>query len=108
LFFQFDSFICKEILWIGISAGIILHLTISQLIDSLTINRLTQNSIQLEFSSFSHAAGPVKFFLSNIEQETHQLNSFVISIGDGFENFNQNEENLGKDDALSHLIFWKL
>jgi hypothetical protein len=51
----------------------------------------------------------VRFFISNnIEQETNQLDSFVISIGDGFENFNNNEENLGKDDALSHMIFWKL
>ena len=99
--------VCKETLWIGTSAGIILHSTISQLFDLLLVNKLNQNSIQLECLSFGHA-GPVRYFLSNIEQETNQLNSFVVSIGDGFENFNQNEENLGKDDALSHLIFWKL
>ncbi len=99
--------VCKETLWIGTSAGIILHLTISQLIDSLAINKLTQNSIQLESLSFGHA-GPVRFFISNIEQGTNKLNSFIISIGDGFENFNHNEENLGKDDALSHMICWKL
>jgi hypothetical protein len=100
--------VCKETLWIGTSAGIILHSTISQLIDSLSMNKLNQNSIQLECLSFGHA-GPVRFFISNnIEQETNQLDSFVISIGDGFENFNNNEENFGKDDALSHMIFWKL
>ncbi len=96
--------IYNETLWIGTSAGIILNLTISQLIDSLSTNKLTQNSIQLECLSFGHE-GPGRFFISNNQQ---QINQFIISIGDGFEDFNNNEENLGKDDALSHLIFCKL
>ena len=90
-------------LWIGTSAGAIIHLRISQLVDSLSTNKLSSNSVQFECLSFGHA-GPVRFFLSNIEEGKRCL----ISIGDGFEDFNHNEQHFGKDDALSHLIFWKL
>jgi hypothetical protein len=99
--------VCKETLWIGTSAGILLNLTISQSIDSLSTNKLTANSIQLECLSFGHA-GPVRFILSKTEESPSNLNTFIISIGDGFEDFNNNDENLGKNDALSHLILWKL
>jgi hypothetical protein len=99
--------VCKETLWIGTSAGVLLNLTISQLIDSLSTSKLTTNSIQLESLSFGHA-GPVRFIISKTDDATTNLNTFVISIGDGFEDFTNNDENLGKDDALSHVIFWKL
>jgi hypothetical protein len=99
--------VCKETLWIGTSAGIILNLKISQLIDSLSTNKLTSNSIQLESLSFGHA-GPVRFIISKIEEGKNYFNKFIISIGDGFEDFTNYDENLGKDDARSHLIFWNL
>ena len=79
----------------------------SQINDSLIVNKLTQNSIQLECLSYGHE-GPVKFIISKKSEQIDHLNTFIISIGDGFENFDQNQENLGKDDALYHLIFWKL
>jgi hypothetical protein len=93
----------KETLWIGTSAGIILNLRISQLIDSLSTNKLTTNSIQLESLSFGHA-GPVRFILSKIDDGINN----IISIGDGFEDFINNDQNLGINDILTHLIFWKL
>jgi hypothetical protein len=108
--------VCKEVLWIGTSAGVIINLTISQLIDSLStnvINKLTSNSIQLKGLSFGHA-GPVRFIISTDKNfisdtdETNCIQTFVTTIGDGFEDFNQEDQNLGKDDALSQLILWKL
>lgn len=95
-------------LWIGTSAGVIINLRISQLVDSLSTNKLTANSIQLECVSFGHI-GPVRFILSNIEEEENNLlNRLLISIGDGFEDLNNiDEQNLGKDDASSHLLFCK-
>ncbi|CAF1140330.1 unnamed protein product [Adineta steineri] len=108
--------VCKEILWIGTSAGIIVNLIIPQLIDLLSINgtsKLTLNSIQLKGLTFGHV-GPVRFILStdkNILSTTDDgstIKTFVITIGDGFEDFNNNDETLGKDDALSHLILWNL
>ena len=95
--------VSEEMLWIGTSAGVIINLRISQLVDSLSTNKLSANSIQFECLAFGHA-GPVRFFLSNIEEGKR----FLISIGDGFEDFNQHEEHFGKDDAFSHLIFWKV
>ncbi|CAF3382695.1 unnamed protein product [Rotaria sp. Silwood1] len=109
-------YVCKETLWIGTSSGVILNLTIPQLIDSLstsTNNKLTSNSIQLKGLSYGHA-GPVRFiisidknFISTTEEGT-TIKTFVITIGDGFEDYNNNDETLGKDDALSHLILWKI
>jgi hypothetical protein len=31
-----------------------------------------------------------------------------MTCGDGFEDYNNNDETLGKDDARSHLILWQL
>jgi hypothetical protein len=48
-----------------------------------------------------------KNFISDTD-ETNCIQTFVTTIGDGFEDFNQEDQNLGKDDALSQLILWKL
>ncbi|CAF1262464.1 unnamed protein product [Rotaria magnacalcarata] len=107
--------VCKETLWIGTSAGIIINLTIPQLIDSISTsgnNKLTLNSMQLKCLPFGYA-GPVRFiisidknFLSTTDEGTI-IKTFVMTIGDGFEDYTNNDESLGKDDALSHLILWE-
>lgn len=78
-------------LWIETSAGVIVNLRISQFVDWLSTNKLSANWIQFECWSFGHA-GPVRLFLSTIEEGKRSL----ISIGDGFEDFNQHEERFGK------------
>lgn len=109
--------ICKETLWIGTSAGILLNVSLSQLIDPSTtngINKLTGNSLQLKALPYGHA-GPVRFILSmdrtissdnDVEGKTFQTS--IFTMGDGFEDYQQNDENLGKDDSFSHLILWQL
>lgn len=107
---------CKETLWIGTSAGVLINLTIPQLFDSLSINgtnKLTANSVQLKGLTVGHV-GPVRFILGtekNVLSPTDEgalMKSLVITIGDGFEDYTNNDESLGKDDALSHLILWEL
>ncbi|UJR34912.1 hypothetical protein I4U23_027690 [Adineta vaga] len=95
--------ISKETLWIGTSAGILLNLTIPQLFDNLSINgtnKLILNSIQLKSLSVGHI-GPVRIILSNKENQS------IMTVGDGFENYQINNENFGKDDAINHLILWQ-
>ena len=89
----------EEMLWIGTRAGMSIHLRISQLVHALSTNKLSSNSNQFECLSFGRA-GPVRFFLSNTEKGKR----FFVSIGDGFEDFNQNDEHFGKDDALSLIL----
>ena len=104
--------VCKETLWIGTSAGILINLSVPKLIDS-TSNKLTANSLQLESLSFGHA-GPVRFIIStdttvvSTSDETTSIRTLVFTIGDGFEDYANNDETLGKDDALSHVIVWQL
>jgi len=110
-------YICKETLWIGTSAGILLNVSLSQLMDPSTtngINKLTGNSLQLKALPYGHA-GPVRFILSidrtissdnDVEGKTFQTS--IFTMGDGFEDYQQNDENLGKDDSFSHLILWQL
>ncbi|CAF3480181.1 unnamed protein product, partial [Rotaria sp. Silwood2] len=63
--------------------------------------------------SYGHA-GPVRFIISidkNIISKTEEANiikTFVITIGDGFEDYNNNDDSLGKDDSISHLILWQI
>ncbi|CAF3871802.1 unnamed protein product [Adineta steineri] len=104
--------ICKETLWVGTSAGVLINISVPQLIDSGN-NKVTANSLQLKGLSFGHA-GPVRFIIStdttilSTSEETTSVKTVVLSIGDGFEDYANNDETLGKDDALSHVIVWQL
>ncbi|CAF1243460.1 unnamed protein product [Adineta ricciae] len=103
--------ICKETLWIGTSAGILLNLTIPQLVDNLSIhgtNKFNLNSIQLKSLSYGHV-GPVRFCLSmdKFNFRNENFKRFLMTIGDGFDDYQNLDENLGKDDALAHLILWQ-
>ncbi|CAF3358005.1 unnamed protein product [Rotaria sp. Silwood1] len=104
--------VCKETLWVGTSAGVIINITVPQLIDSGS-NKLTASSLQLKGLSFGHA-GPVRFIIStdttivSTSEEATSVKTLVLSIGDGFEDYTNNDETLGKDDALSHVIVWQL
>ncbi|UJR10864.1 hypothetical protein I4U23_015051 [Adineta vaga] len=104
--------ICKETLWVGTSAGVLLNISVPQLLDSSN-NKLTASSLQLKSLSFGHA-GPVRFILStdativSSTDESTSMKTVVLSVGDGFEDYATNDESLGKDDALPHVIVWQL
>jgi hypothetical protein len=104
--------VCKETLWVGTSAGVLINISVPQLMDSVN-NKLTASSLQLKGLSFGHA-GPVRFIIStdttivSTSDETTSVKTLVLSIGDGFEDYANNDESLGKDDALSHVIVWQL
>ncbi|CAF4326176.1 unnamed protein product, partial [Rotaria sp. Silwood2] len=104
--------VCKETLWVGTSAGVLINITVPQLIDSGS-NKLTASSLQLKGLSFGHA-GPVRFIIStdtnviSTSEEATTVKTLILSIGDGFEDYTNNDETLGKDDALSHVIVWQL
>ena len=104
--------VCKETLWVGTSAGVLINISVPQLIDSAN-NKLTASSLQLKGLSFGHA-GPVRFIIStdttvvSTSDESTSVKTLVLSIGDGFEDYTNNDESLGKDDALSHVIVWQL
>jgi hypothetical protein len=100
---------------------VILNISLSQLIDSTSNNgttKFTSNSLQIKPLIFGHA-GPVRLILSTDSNSTGAtttpptddnppIKTLVLTIGDGFEDYNHNDETLGKDDAHSHLILWQL
>ena len=104
--------ICKETLWVGTSAGVIINISVPQLIDSSS-TKLMASSLQLKGLSFGHA-GPVRFIISTDTtvvptlEEATSIKTLVLTVGDGFEDYTNNDETLGKDDALSHVIVWQL
>lgn len=108
--------VCKETLWVGTSAGILINITVGQIMDSTStssMNKISGNSLQLKGLSFGHA-GPVRFIISTdttivpMSDEGATTRTLVFTIGDGFEDYSTNNDSLGKDDALSHLIVWQL
>ncbi len=90
----------------------LINISVPQLIDS-GHNKLTASALQLKGLSFGHA-GPVRFIIStdttvvSTSDETASVKTVVLSIGDGFEDYANNDETLGKEDALSHVIVWQL
>lgn len=90
----------------------LINLTFGQMIEtpvsSNATNKLTASSFQLKGLTFGHA-GPVRFILStDTNDEGTTTKTLVLTIGDGFEDYASNDETLGKDDGLSHLIVWQL
>ena len=89
-----------------------INISVSQLIDAGN-NKLTASSLHLKGLSFGHA-GPVRFIIStdttilSTSEESTSVKTLVLTIGDGFEDYTSNDETLGKDDALSHVIVWQL
>ncbi|XP_064637015.1 uncharacterized protein LOC135493544 [Lineus longissimus] len=120
---------CKDLLWVGTSAGIIL--TVALPIISTTT---TRNNIQMpNVTALVHGhTGHVRF-LTCVEMpaNSHQGDAamlsrrasmtpaattmatkmLVISGGDGYEDFrgNPNEDEMtGKDDSTNHLLLWQV
>lgn len=104
--------ICKETLWVGTSAGVLITISVPQLLDSVNA-KVTASALQLKSLAFGHA-GPVRFIIStdatvvSSTDDSPSTRTVVLSIGDGFEDYATNDETLGKDDALPHVIVWQL
>ena len=112
--------ICKETLWVGTSAGVLVNITVPQIIDSSSsssssngTNRFPATSLQLKGLSCGHA-GPVRSIISTDTtvvtptEDAPTVKTIILTVGDGFEDYANNDETLGKDDSLSHVIVWQL
>ena len=107
--------VCEDILWVGTSAGVIVNIHFPQLIDasSNAMNKLSSNSLQVKTLPVGHA-GPVRCIISTqpttvtTADEGTTMKTPILTIGDGFDEYASNNETLGKDDAVSHLILWTL
>ncbi|XP_067134437.1 rho guanine nucleotide exchange factor 17 isoform X1 [Centruroides vittatus] len=109
---------CKDLLWIGTSAGVVLTMPLSNVtsvfncLDNINISGISQGH-----------TGHVRFLTCvDMEQfrDTHRLSYsdnpdeiiknnklLVISGGDGYEDFQSGfSEALGHDDSTNHLLLW--
>ncbi|CAF1189906.1 unnamed protein product, partial [Didymodactylos carnosus] len=104
--------VCKDILWVGTSAGIILNIAVPQIDSTMT---KIGGALNVKGLAYGHA-GPVRFLISadiaspeNSSMQTSPVTkTLVLSGGDGFEDYQSYDETLGKDDAMCHVILWQL
>uniref|UniRef100_A0A1I7ZUV1 DH domain-containing protein n=1 Tax=Steinernema glaseri TaxID=37863 RepID=A0A1I7ZUV1_9BILA len=118
---------CRNMLWIGTSAGLILHspiqsnktswtptFTVCQVGHAGPCRFLTTVNVSAAYSNFAMDIKKRRMSLNaaalqNIEQ------MYIISGGTGVDHMTQNttkptheQESIGVDDAVNHLIFWQL
>ena len=113
---------CKDLLWVGTSAGVILTISLPHITPATTKLSNIPNIIGIPHGHTGHVR-----FLTNIEWHTPNLdvsrNSYkskpeqrniqkllIISGGDGYENFkNINlSEVAGREDSTNHLLLWNI
>lgn len=128
---------CRDVLWIGTSAGVVLTLPVSPVTSNAATGPL-RTPLMPTGSAHGHT-GHVRFltsvelpegfdvhFPSQVESElssdgaVHQRRSstlltgkstlLVISGGDGYEDFrlNSSSETVGRDDSTNHLLLWRV
>ncbi|XP_076799492.1 uncharacterized protein LOC143444218 isoform X2 [Clavelina lepadiformis] len=122
--------VCKDLLWVGTSAGVVLTLAlpnITQTTNSLSLPIIPQGL------AYGHT-GHVRFLTSveTVEKDpqmprggrrlssskrrlssasaTNQTKTLVISGGDGYEDFRMNaaSEAAGREDSTNHLLLWRV
>lgn len=115
---------CKDLLWIGTSAGVLLTMPLPHITSSTT----KMNSIPCVVGVPHGHTGHVRF-LTNVEyqtsnnENTHHRYSYkgkpeqrnnskvlVISGGDGYEDFRSSNisEVAGREDSTNHLLLWSI
>lgn len=116
---------CKDLLWIGTSAGVLLTMPLPHIIS--TTSKL--NNVPMVMGVPHGHTGHVRF-LTHIEWQTapteniqHQRHSYkgkpeqrsstkflVISGGDGYEDFRSSNlsEVAGREDSTNHLLLWNI
>lgn len=126
---------CKDLLWIGTSAGVVLTLPLPIIAPNATS---VQAPLDVSASSQGHT-GHVRFLTAveigkpedkdepsssqsanrsprraqlNIEKANLSFpseNIFIISGGDGYEDFKSTaNESAGREDSTNHLLIWKV
>ncbi|XP_073986302.1 rho guanine nucleotide exchange factor 17 isoform X2 [Rhodnius prolixus] len=112
---------CKDLLWIGTSAGVILTMPLPQI--SATTAKLSSN---LSVTGVPHGhTGHVRFLTTvdisvtqSVERRRHSTyhnkqdtgKLLVISGGDGYEDFRSAglSEVAGREDSTNHLLLWNV
>lgn len=126
---------CKDLLWIGTSAGVVLTLPLPIIAPNVTC---IQPSLEVTASPQGHT-GHVRFLTAvemgkleekeeitssqtanrsprrshlNVEKSSHSFPNegvYVISGGDGYEDFKSTtNECAGREDSTNHLLIWKV
>ncbi|XP_068122735.1 rho guanine nucleotide exchange factor 17 isoform X2 [Hyperolius riggenbachi] len=122
---------CKDLLWIGTSAGVVLTLTISSTSTSLKVplspvglsqghtghvRFLTSVELPDGFDVYFPIPGEqgIEQACDNEKRDStrHRSKSklLVISGGDGYEDFRltNSSETVGRDDSTNHLLLWRV
>ncbi|XP_059079950.1 uncharacterized protein LOC131878066 [Tigriopus californicus] len=125
---------CKDILWIGTSAGVIVTMRLPHLSSSfakiaqlaplignphghsghvrfLTCVEMTPEVQRTPFGkTISRFNRPNKGEANTNNASAGQHKMLVISGGDGYENFtnNSNSEIIGREDSTNHLLLWQV
>ncbi|KAK9889314.1 hypothetical protein WA026_004594 [Henosepilachna vigintioctopunctata] len=112
---------CKDLIWIGTSAGVLLTMPLqvannSNFTSSLTITGvshghtgharfLTHVEIQSNVPEASH-----RHMFKRISDQRSCTKSLVISGGDGYEDFRTSNmsEVAGREDSTNHLLLWSV
>ncbi|KAF5283417.1 hypothetical protein FQA39_LY04793 [Lamprigera yunnana] len=114
---------CKELLWIGTSAGVLLTMSLPHIGPSSTKLNNIPSVVGVPYGHTGHVR-----FLANVEYPInldiiHQRYSYkgkpeqrsnskilVISGGDGYEDFRSSNisEVAGREDSTNHLLLWNI
>ena len=123
---------CKDLLWIGTSAGVVLTLPLP----TITVSTASLRNCPSATASFHGHTGHVRFLTAvEVPNEGTQDNSnekvssassnstpplqsgassnrdvLIISGGDGYEDFRASSasESAGRDDSTNHLLIWRV
>ncbi|KAK4872091.1 hypothetical protein RN001_016215 [Aquatica leii] len=115
---------CKELLWIGTSAGVLLTMSLPHITPTTTKMNIVPSVVGVPYGHTGHVR-----FLTNVEyppinlENIHQRYSYkgkpeqrtnskllVISGGDGYEDFRSSNisEVAGREDSTNHLLLWNI
>ena len=118
---------CKDLLWIGTSAGVLLNLPVSNstkglqhIVSSLTgisyghtghVRFLT--SVELNSTGSPDSGSRTAGTLPSSSGNKPPATTLVISGGDGYEDFRSSSANsanevAGREDSTNHLLLWQI
>ena len=122
---------CKDLLWIGTSAGVVLTLPLP----TISANTTSLRNCPTATASFHGHTGHVRFLTAvDVSKESNKEGSsekdksakkklsavgpktgsghdiIIISGGDGYEDFktSASSETAGRDDSTNHLLTWRV
>ncbi|XP_018320599.1 rho guanine nucleotide exchange factor 17 [Agrilus planipennis] len=116
---------CKDLLWIGTSAGVLLTMPLPHIASLTTKMNITPNIAGVPYGHTGHVRfiSHVEYNGINTESTYHHRYSFkgkqeqrnsakvlVISGGDGYEDFRSSNlsEVAGREDSTNHLLLWHI